>query len=426
MAELLEPSVARQRKLLGFPLVDADISATANINASKIGTGVVDNTEFNRLNGITSALEEQGNKGAISGYAGLDASQKLLLTNFPTGTGLQVLRRNTGNTALEFTTISASDTPWTEPHDAAENNLINVGLLNQKIDNATAVYEMEANHTTPADAQIVSQIDSIDDSSTGVRRTYSQIRTVIDVPTNGIEDGELILGAINNGALQDYIILNQDGNDRITFDTTGAGANLFIKFGGILEYNFSNAGVDLNQNTLSDLGQISWDDTNTSIEQSSLDLQIDVATGGAIVIRVNNVSEYDFDATQADFNGNNLIMGVGIIQFEDPETTIFQSGDDMILDVDAVGDFIFRSDNVIKYRFEAAQLTVADPWNLIVGAATGTKIATAASQKLAFWGATPVVQPAHIVDADGTLADITTKFNTLLAQMATTGMQAAS
>lgn len=106
MAELLEPSVARQRQLLGFPLVDADISAAANINATKIGTGVVSNTEFDRLNGITSALEEQGNKGAVSGYAGLDASQELLLTNFPTGTGLQVLRRNTGNTALEFATLS--------------------------------------------------------------------------------------------------------------------------------------------------------------------------------------------------------------------------------------------------------------------------------------------------------------------------------
>lgn len=102
MAELLEPSVARQRKLLGFPLVDADISATANINATKIGTGVVSNTEFDRLNGITSALEEQGNKGAVSGYAGLDASQELLLVNFPAGAALEVLRRNAGNTALEF------------------------------------------------------------------------------------------------------------------------------------------------------------------------------------------------------------------------------------------------------------------------------------------------------------------------------------
>ena len=76
------------------------------IPAINIADGTVDNTEFQRLNGLTSAIEEQGNKGAVSGYAGLDASQELLLANFPSGTGLQVLRRNTGNTALEFATLS--------------------------------------------------------------------------------------------------------------------------------------------------------------------------------------------------------------------------------------------------------------------------------------------------------------------------------
>ncbi len=116
--ELFEPGKQRLRDVIGFPLVDADIAVGANINADKIGTGVVDNTEFDRLNGITSVIEEQGNKGAVSGYAGLDASQELLLTNFPTGTGLQVLRRNTGNTALEFATLTFSDTPWTVDHDA--------------------------------------------------------------------------------------------------------------------------------------------------------------------------------------------------------------------------------------------------------------------------------------------------------------------
>ena len=128
--ELLEPGQQRLRDVIGFPLVDADIAVGANINADKIGTGVVDNTEFNRLNGITSAIEEQGNKGAISGYAGLDASQELLLTNFPTGTGLQVLRRNVGNTALEFSTPAAgSDTPWTEDHDADGFDLNDISNL---------------------------------------------------------------------------------------------------------------------------------------------------------------------------------------------------------------------------------------------------------------------------------------------------------
>ena len=76
------------------------------IPAINIADGSVDNTEFQRLNGLTSAIEEQGNKGAVSGYAGLDASQELLLANFPSGSALQVLRRDAANTALEFFTIS--------------------------------------------------------------------------------------------------------------------------------------------------------------------------------------------------------------------------------------------------------------------------------------------------------------------------------
>ena len=96
--ELFEPGKQRLRDVIGFPLVDADIAVGANINADKIGTGVVNNTEFDRLNGITSAIEEQGNKGAVSGYAGLDASQKLLLANLPA----VVVRTDQANTFDAF------------------------------------------------------------------------------------------------------------------------------------------------------------------------------------------------------------------------------------------------------------------------------------------------------------------------------------
>jgi hypothetical protein len=64
--------------------------------------------------------------------------------------------------------------------------------------------------------------------------------------------------------------------------------------------------------------------------------------------------------------------------------------------------------------------------NIITDTTTGTQIATGATQKLGFFGVTPVVQPSHIVDADGTLADITSKFNTLLAQIASLGLQASA
>ena len=121
--ELLEPSIERIKTALGYPWIDSDIAAGADINADKIGTGIVSNTEFNYLNGVTSAIQTQldgkeptlgftpenvANKGGPSGYAGLDVSQKLQLVNFPSGSALQILRRNAGNTALEFATVAGA------------------------------------------------------------------------------------------------------------------------------------------------------------------------------------------------------------------------------------------------------------------------------------------------------------------------------
>ena len=82
-------------------------------------SGVSENTSISQLLN-TAGVEFQTNKGAVSGYAGLDASQELLLANFPSGAALQVLRRNAGNTALEFATIASGEFfgPWTANHDA--------------------------------------------------------------------------------------------------------------------------------------------------------------------------------------------------------------------------------------------------------------------------------------------------------------------
>jgi hypothetical protein len=40
-------------------ILNADVNGSANIDASKIGTGVVSNTEFNYVNGVTSAIQTQ-------------------------------------------------------------------------------------------------------------------------------------------------------------------------------------------------------------------------------------------------------------------------------------------------------------------------------------------------------------------------------
>lgn len=45
-------------------------------------------------------------------------------------------------------------------------------------------------------------------------------------------------------------------------------------------------------------------------------------------------------------------------------------------------------------KIESGLISLGDATNLLIGSTTGTKIGTATSQKLSFWNATPIVQPA--------------------------------
>jgi hypothetical protein len=66
-------------------------------------------------------------------------------------------------------------------------------------------------------------------------------------------------------------------------------------------------------------------------------------------------------------------------------------------------------------------LHLADAGNITVGATTGTKIGTATTQKLGFYNATPVVQPAAVADATDA-ATVITQLNDLLAKLRTLGI----
>jgi len=54
----------------------------------------------------------------------------------------------------------------------------------------------------------------------------------------------------------------------------------------------------------------------------------------------------------------------------------------------------------------SGQITMADAKDIVTNTSTGTKIATAASQKLGFFGATPVVQESHVADPAATASAV--------------------
>jgi hypothetical protein len=70
----------------------------------------------------------------------------------------------------------------------------------------------------------------------------------------------------------------------------------------------------------------------------------------------------------------------------------------------------------------ASSETLSDNYKIHTGTTTGLQVATTSLQKLGFHGVTPITQTAAIPNADGTLADITTKFNNLLAAQKNVGL----
>lgn len=61
----------------------------------------------------------------------------------------------------------------------------------QNAQNATAILELEANHTSPVASLIVGKLDFYDDSDTGNRNLYGTIQVVIEDATDGSEGGSI-------------------------------------------------------------------------------------------------------------------------------------------------------------------------------------------------------------------------------------------
>lgn len=71
------------------------------------------------------------------------------------------------------------------------------------------------------------------------------------------------------------------------------------------------------------------------------------------------------------------------------------------------------------------RVAIAEAKNIHLGTTTGSMLATAADQKLGFWGKTPVVQPVASADTSGaSLTDLETEVNQLKALLRSVGLMA--
>jgi len=165
-----------------------------------------------------------------------------------------------------------------------------------------------------------------EDNTGGVLLDYAAI--IVDVEDNADGDfsGGMRLNCVLNNSTTNFIQLNNGENGFVELNrTTSLGAN-------ILQFRTANASIQ---------------------ENATNGLEIDVATGENIFLRVNNANEYDFDSARLDLTTNNLFMGdATTIQWGGSATRrIFNDTSGFIIEVDG-------SDIIVNQIAGTPELTI--------------------------------------------------------------------
>lgn len=124
-------------------------------------------------------------------------------------------------------------------------------------------------------------------------------------------------------------------------------------------------------------------------------------------IKTNGLDRWKIVSDGGAETGSNAGSGLAIRRYDDAGALLSE-----VL-------FINRSSGTVVLK---SALSIEDGKNIILGAATGTRIGTNAAQKLSFYGLPPVVQPSN-TPADATdLATALTLVNNLKAKLMTLGL----
>jgi len=112
---------------------------------------------------------------------------------------------------------------------------------------------------------------------------------------------------------------------------------------------------------------------------------------------------------------------------------MYHNGTDGIFSSQA-GALVLAVGGVAKLRITSTYLQPVqelrmDDLNILTGTGTGCKLCTSTNQKLGFWNAAPIIQPAHIADPSGGAtidAEARTAIAAINAMLAATGLTASS
>lgn len=310
---------------------------------------------------------------------------------------------------------------------------------------------------------VIAKYQGKSDDDSGSERAFTEFRSIMEDSdkTGGLVNGSFVFLAMTNDTLTEYMNFNDASTGEIevfrtinmrqniiNFKTddhtiTPGATNLVIDLGGnnddfVVKTNGVTRFVVEGQTLVQMFNDVDVSGSDLAVDATQKIFLSGLASDTSIRESAANVMTFEIggdDIMTLNSLALDLTTGVDVdillgsakrIQWGGSTNRRIQNTSGGFTFEVETGDFFnFEVQNNVILALKSDTLTFADSLDMVFNTTTGTKIGTAITQKLAFWNAIPVVQPAHIVDADGTLADITTKFNTLLAQVATTGLQAA-
>jgi len=208
-------------------------------------------------------------------------------------------------------------------------------------------------------------------------------------------------------------VVNQTTTGTVVVDVDATGAFIVRKADDtqILRVDTVNSQVNFAAGSAAVPSIMSAVSANTGIYFSGATVNVSVAAANKLTVDANGVT-----ATVL------ITAALKAAAAGDVSLAIDAAGTGQItLGTNSTGNINFQRVSVF-----GANVSHADGTDVAFGTTTGTKIGTATTQKIGFYNATPVVQATGIADADGTLADITTKFNSLLGKLETYGLLAAA
>jgi hypothetical protein len=207
---------------------------------------------------------------------------------------------------------------------------------------------------------------------------------------------------------------NSPGITFLTATNMGLGANasnLAVWVNGIIGQNYNATNLE---SRLASDWLFSWSSATNNNATADLVLRRDAANTlaqrngtSAQLFRIyatTDATVTNYERAKVGWVGSTFTLGTEKGGTGTARAMEFQTDGLTCLTINSSGSFIF-----------------ADAKNLAFGTGTGTKIASASTQKIAFYGATPIVQPTAVADATDA-ATVITQLNALLARMRNLGL----